>query len=134
MGIGMLKKIAILSAFLGLAATRAFAGYHSEYPVWVNTSMGWALGSMSSAAAAANTVEYIGCSLWSQEYLGTTTIQASCIARNGAGVTLSCRTQAEPMTRAVASITPYSHIEFQVDSGGICTVIRVTTSSYYNPR
>lgn len=128
-----MKKLA-LAVSLTLAVTSAFAGETTPQRVLIsffqNTlpSAFEASGSIVAARAAANSQEYIGCTL------GSVPTQVSCFARTKANATLSCISlnPSEALLDAVARINTSSYVTFDtVKSGRECLFIVVNNGSSY---
>lgn len=131
------SKVAIAAtalASLGLVSV-ASAGSKANLTVLINTSPVYsAQGSLGSARASADTVQFIGCTIVTEAYSGAPVTTGSCSATNAAGTSVSCSTTDPEIIATIATVGINSFIRFTSNTnGGECTSIRVVNSSQWQP-
>jgi hypothetical protein len=93
-----------------------------------------AMGSMGSARSSADSNQYIGCQV-STNNVSSGAVTVQCFARNAAGTYLSCVTTDPNYVNAAQAIDGDSYIRFNTESSGSnCTYLLVLDSSYYAPK
>lgn len=119
-----------LAAFGGLAlaviAVTASAGLRWSYPVTINDTSRYVVGTMADARASADSVQYIGCNHNSLN-------AASCYGTNSAGLSRSCSTNNPAHLAVIRSISSESYIFFQWNTDGTCSYVFVENSSRFKP-
>jgi aldehyde:ferredoxin oxidoreductase len=116
----------------GVLGTQAWAGGKSTTYVYVDTAtFRTAYGSMGDARNSTDTTQHIGCVVTAYGTAGG--ISAQCYAQDATGRYASCTTTNSSYITAVSAITPNALIEFDWDSSGACTYLRIYTSSVYRP-
>jgi hypothetical protein len=112
----------------------ALAGTKQNRPVTVSIDTvnggGAAYGSMGSARASADTVEYIGCWVNATQ----TTISMSCGAEDASGNMLLCLSSSPSMVQAVQAIASDSYLTFSTDLTSECLSLQVKTASFNLPK
>jgi hypothetical protein len=122
----VLSALAI-AALIGVAPV-AHAGFKSSFGVTTDPVSRYANGTMGSARASADAVQYMSCYATYASSAG-----AFCVARDAAGTTVSCFTSDPNKVAIVSAMTSYSYVYFSYDASGTCTQILVQNSSYYPP-
>jgi hypothetical protein len=129
------KLLAI--GMLALCSSVALAGLVKSVPVSVTVNpdgSGQANGSMATARASANDVEYIGCGVRRFDNgAGGAGAHGFCQASDAAGVTGSCVTVNAELLDAIENVADYSFVTFSWNSEGECGLIGVSTQSFYIP-
>ena len=129
------KLLAI--GMLALCSTVATAGLVKSVPVTVTVNAdgsGQASGSMATARASANDVEYIGCGVRRFENgAGGTSAHGFCQASDATGVTAACSTVNADLLDVIENVADYSFVTFSWNSDGQCGLIGVSTQSFYIP-
>ncbi len=116
------------AAVLG-GATLAHAGY--GWPaggVFVNRNAdgtGYASGNLRVTRQSPDTVQYIGCTIFSDR-LGQ---RLSCSAQPTSGAGVTCISTDANLIRTAAALQPDSQLGFTFDRTGTCTGVNVTMSS-----
>ena len=128
----MLKRN-IIAALVALTAS-ASAGQKISSPVTITFYTGYraANGSMATARATADSIQYIGCEMYGYEAYSS----VYCTARDEAGNVAACYArEAEEIKKVAFSITDGSYIAFQTSSTEYtkCSSLNVRTSSKYAP-
>ncbi|MBS0416520.1 MAG: hypothetical protein JSR66_02320 [Proteobacteria bacterium] len=126
------------AAIAGLTITMsAYAGFSSTKTVLISRSAtttidSVASGSVPSAHHSPDTSEFIGCGI-STGPTATSAATLTCQAQDSAGHSLVCQVTSPPlfMTATVSAVRINSFIQFQVNSRGQCTDIKVDNSSQY---
>jgi hypothetical protein len=117
---------AVLGLALLLNSIPAWAGYVSDFPVFVTTKS--ASGSLTGARYSADSTQYIGC----DSHSPSTASSVYCSAQDSAGKSLYCFSTDPRFVDAVKAMTDSSHIYFAAASyGGACTELTVTNDSVY---
>jgi hypothetical protein len=116
----------IVAAVLGVVATSQ-AGQKLTQTVTVNTASRVAYGSLGSARASADTVQFIGCSAL---HTGATI----CTAKNSAGTSATCSTTDPAFRSAANSLNGDSRLEFGWNTSGACTYLQVENYSSWAPK
>jgi hypothetical protein len=130
---GKLVGVSIAGALL---STAALAGYKatSEVVVSSTTTGMTAMGSVGSARNSADSTQYIGCQV-STNNVSSGSVTVQCFARNAAGTYLSCVTTDPNYVSAAQAIDSDSYIRFSTESSSSnCTYLLVVDSSYYAPK
>ena len=117
------KRIAAVAGICTLLLTQAMAG--DKYVETVIVGATYFSGSMGSARASSDSVQYIGCFMVNGE-------GGNCYARDAAGTTKMCYWTNPNFLRTVESINPASSI-YVTFSKGICTYINVGNFSFNRP-
>jgi hypothetical protein len=115
------SAMVVTTAVAGLSAT-AFAGFHTGQAVVISDPGMFANGDLGYVHNTADLIQYIGCS--------SSGSNASCMARNLAGVTRSCSTANPSLLAAIHSLSGDSHLYFGWNAAGACTFINVRNASY----
>lgn len=128
-----MKKTVMLTMMAVLAAisTQVLAGYTYAPQVYVNTTSGYAYGSMVGAHTSADSVQQIYCTTekWPSS-IGSS--HTWCYARNSAGTSALCSTWDSHLVEATMAMSDESYISFQWDTAsGNCTHIRIENGSRY---
>ena len=129
------KLIAI--GLLTLSSSIAMAGLVKTVPVTVTVNAdgsGSANGSMASARASGNDVEYIGCGV--RRYAnaaGGADAYGFCQASDAKGVTAYCFTTNADLLDSFENVADYSFVTFNYDAEGQCQLVGVSTQSFYIP-
>lgn len=90
-----------------------------------------ASGSLGSARASADMLQYIGCYVYGNEAYNFRSV--TCYARNEKGVTATCYTDNPAIVDVASSLNGDSYLRF-VFSGSRCITIRVDNMSYEAPK
>jgi hypothetical protein len=93
-------------------------------------STGFANADMASAHNSADSVQYIGCTV----YGSTGGTSVSCIARALDGRSRSCFTTNANMIQAAANIDSDGYLIFYWNAAGQCTSISAANGSYLHPK
>jgi len=125
MKLPLLAGLTALSVLLAVAAP-ATAGRAINYPVTISGST--AYGSMLSARRSADTVQYLGCGIYSPDAIHNVRY-AQCDAVNAQGRRLVCDTTDPAMIATVQSIGAYYYVSFRSDGQGKCLAIDTWISS-----
>ena len=117
------KRIAAAAGMGTLLLTEAMAGRKITDEVVITST--YFSGSMGSARASADSLQYIGCFTVNGD-------GGSCYARDAAGTTKMCAWSNPNFLRTVESINPASsiYVEFTKST---CTYIDVGNFSWYRP-
>jgi hypothetical protein len=94
----------------------------------------YASGNISTAAASADTGEYIGCEITAEmgNPLPVDSVEVVCYARNSAGTYMSCTTTHSVAIAVVGSINLQSNIKFSwFGNGPACQEITVSNGSQF---
>lgn len=128
------KSATITGLALGmLMATNAtVAGQRLVYPVNINDTYRFAVGTMSDARGSADSQQWIGC--YTNAYPGSYA-SATCYATNATGTSRSCSTSDANLIQAIRSLTSESYLYFQwkSDGSGQCDYVFVENSSRWKP-
>jgi hypothetical protein len=124
-----MRRLLLIVGILGFSTT-AFAGYKWGQPVTIDTTARSATGTMGTARATADSVQYLECAASA----GTSNVVAQCWARDAAGTTVACRSFNNYIFSALAAINSDSRITFTWDATGTCTTVSVQTGSSYQPK
>jgi len=125
-----MRKLPLIAAILGMSAT-ALAGFKTFSAIYVDAGAGLAYGSMGYVRASADSVQYIGCTASGYP----TYVSMSCSARDAAGAFVFCTSTNPNLVTAVSALNSDSSILFTWEPAtGQCSVVRATTSSYYQPK
>jgi len=114
-----------------LTGTSAWAGLKQTWLVGVDAQQSEAWGSIGAARASPDTVQMMGCSLYSFAYGSES---ASCMAITSAGMKVTCTSTTPAIVNAVRSVTDSSYIFFRWDSAGKCTYLAVSNTSNMTTR
>ena len=127
-----MKKLIVVAAFVatGVTVISAWAGYKGNFPVYVNTSSRVAGGALSSARNSADTIQSLGCAVWSLP--GTR--YAQCYAEDASGTYVSCMTTDASMIATASTVTGDSTLDFDWDVNHNCTYLSVEQQSYVAPK
>lgn len=107
-------------------ATLASAGYATTSEVTISGVSAW--GAMGDARSSADSVQYIGCTL----YAYPTSESGSCLARNASGTYLGCTASSDAQRDIIKSIKGQgTRVYFADDGSGYCSTIQVIESSSY---
>lgn len=124
------KWIAVLASLL--VASIAFAGYVQPFPVSIQVNAdgsGSAEGDLVSARFDDSDQVSIGC--------GTRTlagyIWGFCQAGDSSGQSVFCTFTDPNLLAQARALSDYSYLGFAWDASGICTVVGVSTQSFYIP-
>jgi GTP cyclohydrolase III len=139
-----MKRQVQFPAVMGVAAVMALSAaawagskINSQVTITVTGATGTASGSMGAVRNSSDTVQNIGCAV-NTNYNGTLPGAYSssiyCSARDAAGVTVGCLATHPDFIAVVHSITSDSSILFKWDANGDCTLLTVSTYSYYAPK
>lgn len=128
----MLKRFAMAAALIGAWSGVVFAGSKSIYPVAVDVVHRDALGSLGSARNSSDTVQYIGCEVYSGTGSGNTT--GYCYAKDAAAHYLTCRTTDSSLLATIRAMSGDCLLYFEADTSGLCTAVDVTHHSIYEPK
>jgi hypothetical protein len=111
----------------------ATAGQRLVYPVGINDTYRFAVGTMSDARGSADSQQWIGCS--TNAYPSSTTAGAFCYAVNSSGMQRSCTTYDANLVQAIRTITSESYIYFvwKSDGSGQCDYVFIENSSRWKP-
>jgi hypothetical protein len=129
---GVMKKI-ILGVLLGsgcalamwAASHSAWAGAKNPYTVYINTTEGYANGTLAGTYRSSNTVEYIGC--WTERINSIT--HGYCYARNSANIYRTCQTTNADMLATMRAVNSTSYIDFGWGTGTSCSWVYVHNQS-----
>jgi hypothetical protein len=121
--------VALVAGLLGVSAQ---AGMKTIQQVVVNEAQSSAWGDLGYARNTADSTQYIGCYLIGSGVDGGT--YGICTARNAAGVTRSCSTDASNYLYIITSINSDSFVQFKWNTAGKCTMIIVETHSTHAPK
>lgn len=124
-----MKKLVFVSALLAVT-TVAVAGSNGGQPVNIWTDGSGQLnanGTFKNTRNSADSVQYIGCSLFSYD---TGTFYANCYAYSATGQYVSCTTSDANMLKAVQTLNPASYLYFVVNADGSCDRIITGNASY----
>jgi hypothetical protein len=122
---------------LALSSSIAMAGLVKTVPVTVTVNAdgsGNANGSMASARAAGNDVEYIGCGV--RKYAnaaGGVDTYGFCQASDAAGVTAYCFTNNADLLDGFENVADYSYVTFSYNAEAQCQMVGISTQSFYIP-
>lgn len=131
-----MRKELMAIGLLALSSSIAMAGKVQPAPVvvFVNPDgSGQANGSMATARASANDVEYIGCGVRKFATGAGAFTTGFCQASDAAGVAGFCSTENAELLDVVENIADHSFITFGWDAEGQCTRIGISTQSLYLP-
>lgn len=120
---------AAAAAVLSLAA---HAGGKTIQQVVVNDAQSSAWGDLGYARNSTDSTQSIGCYLIGSGVDGGT--YGICNARNAAGVTRSCSTDASNYLYIITSINSDSFVQFKWNASGKCTMLIVETKSANQPK
>lgn len=121
----ILKQLLAIS-FLTISLA-AIAGTKTNAQVFINDSAQSASGSLSSARASSDTLQFISCELYGSSG------SILCRARNSAGTLRTCSTTDPALVKAVQMINSASYVTFWWDNSGYCSNIFVRNGSNYLP-
>ncbi|MBX3713865.1 MAG: hypothetical protein KF800_18040 [Lysobacter sp.] len=110
---------------LAIAAPIVSAGARWTYPVTLNDTSRYAVGTMTDTRGSADSQQAIGC----YHNAGT----AGCYATTAAGVTRTCTTNNAGLLTVIRSISAESYIYFQWNTDGTCSYVLVENSSRFKP-
>jgi hypothetical protein len=122
---------------LALSSSIAMAGLVKSVPVTVTVNAdgsGTASGSMASARASGNDVEYIGCGVRKRvNATGGADTYGFCQASDAAGVTAYCFSDNAELLDGFENVADFSFVTFSYDAEGQCRHLGVSTQSFYIP-
>lgn len=120
-------RLASTISFIALCAVAAsvLAGTKSNTEVVINDTIGRASGSLSSARASDDGLQFIFCELTSGGNM-------QCRARNSAGELRTCTTSNPDFIKTVQMINAASYVVFSWE-GSTCTSMTVRSGSNYMP-
>jgi len=108
-----------------LIAPTASAGARWQYPVTLNDTSRYAVGTMTDTRGSADNQQAIGC------YHNSTT--GACYATTAAGVSRTCTTSNPALISVIRSISAESYIYFQWNTDGTCSYVLIENSSRFKP-
>lgn len=124
--VGLMVGVAAL-----VAGSSAIAGLRVIESVSVNTATRFASGSLASARAAADSVQFIGCgATWRTDG----TVNGSCFAKTAAGVSGSCTFSDTNLAHALGAVSGDTRLQFRWDATNKCTSISLEDASYWAPK
>lgn len=122
-------------------STAAWAGAKSSYSIVINLSgsTGTAMGAVGSARNSADSIQYIGCAVYTSvasDELGNPYYKefVSCSARDVNNLTVSCSSADPVLVQVAHAMTSDAHLTFSWDDSGACTSLRTRTDSRYAPK
>jgi hypothetical protein len=130
----MRKMKAVLGGVVvvGLVGASAWAGSKTtNWTVGIDTVGKSAYGSVGATRSSADTVQYIGCSVYGFD---DGFIQASCGAKNAAGTSVSCSSTVPSIVETVRAMPSDGFVRFQWNDAGDCTYVAFGNYSYYAPK
>lgn len=129
--------VAGVASLVPVAAPRA--GDTVSEPVYTSTYYRTARGNVGDARRAAGSTTYIGC--YSEVDVLAQDIEVGCSAKRSRRAPVSCSlrlSEDEARVRsflfALNAMSPSAYIEFEWDSSGRCTTLRVASDSRYAPK
>jgi hypothetical protein len=111
------------------SSTIASAGMKADTAT-VQIGSGYALGQIGAARASGDSSQYIGCD--TVAYPGYSYV--SCYAMDASFKRLNCTSTDPKVMASVASMTPFSYIQFNADSSANCSLVYISNSSYWRPQ
>lgn len=115
-----------------LASTPAWGGLDLGWEVTVDTTNRDASGTLGSVRNSSDSVQYIGCSMYT--YDTGSTINVVCVAKDESGTLASCSTSASNFVEVATTLGSESHVLFSWDTSGECTYLFVSDYSYLEPK
>lgn len=129
----MRKMKAVLGVVaVGLVGASAWAGSKStNWAVTIDTAAKTAHGSVGAARSSADTLQYIGCSVYAYEDGFT---YAGCSAKNAAGTFVNCSSSVPAIVETVRNMPSDGFVQFYWNTNGDCTYVSLGNYSYYAPK
>jgi hypothetical protein len=127
-----MKKL-IFAATLVAGVTTAVAGMSGGQQVNIWTDSNGLLnanGTFQNTRHSADSVQYIGCSLYAYDSGG---YSATCYARSASAQYTSCFTTDANMLKVVQTLNPASYLYFVVNADGSCDRVISVNASYNLP-
>jgi hypothetical protein len=125
-----LRLSLIGAGLVAVLSGTAYAGLKSNSPVFIDTGLRIANGSLGSVRNTADAVQHIGC--YTNAFAASVT--TFCQARNAAGTSISCSTTSANLVNVVHGLTGDSHLWFSWNAAGTCTEIDVYNVSQTPPK
>jgi hypothetical protein len=127
----MRARVSLTLALMLVAGGTALAGFKTNIPVVIDLELRNAQGALGTARNTTDALQYIGCTITTDDGWSLT----ECVARDAAGVTVSCINGVNTgMRDAALSINGDSFIYFQWDAIGQCTQLVVRNNSWHAPK
>ena len=126
-----MNKFLIVMMFAGVASGSALGGTKVTGVVQVDTQNRHAFGSVGSARNSADSVQYIGCTVFSYS---DGTASAWCGGRDANYGYGACTTSVPALVDQARNLKGDSYLNVYWDSNYACTSIEVRNHSYYEPK
>jgi hypothetical protein len=128
-----IKNIALCAigvALVGISSL-SIAGQRLVYPVSINDTYSFAVGTVSDARGSADNAQYIHC--YNNAGAGWSGPSGGCTAANAAGVTRTCYTSSPVLVDAIRSISSETYIYFTWAADGSCSYLFIENGSRWKP-
>lgn len=119
-----MKKSLIISVVMAMSANVFAGANYGQETVIIGNS---ASGVLSWSRHSADTVQHIGCTLYSDQ----SGSGGLCVARDKSGNTLFCETTDPEMLKVIATLNPESKLSFSADASSECTGVSVEMTSIF---
>lgn len=127
----MLKKLAIAVFLVGGVARAGYKAASTADQVSVDTTNRVAQGALGQARNSTDSVQYIGCIMYTWTDAPTWGI---CSAKDAAGHTATCSVFDTSLLDRVQNIKGDSWIKFEWDTSATCTYLEIYNTSYMAPK